>query len=144
MDSVSSDGRSIPGLRTLENRLNGPKSLENRDSHQNRFLPCFLLANLSISSHHIGDVWVKFQQFMLFEVKISDQYVNILSILRGKPVNIQYQYLEGRESIFLMSLTEGPGRWTEACLGPRASAPNPSRYDHGRSHVCSGHLRAAA
>ena len=42
---------------------------------------------------------------MLFEVKISDQYVNILSILRGKAVNIQYQYLEGRESMFIQSLT---------------------------------------
>ena len=39
------------------------------------------------------------------EVKISDQYVNILSILRGKAVNIQYQYLEGRESIFIQSLS---------------------------------------
>ena len=43
---------------------------------------------------------------MLFEVKISDQYVNILSILRGKAVNIQYQYLEGRESIFIQILKD--------------------------------------
>ena len=42
---------------------------------------------------------------MLLEVKISDQYLNILSILRGKSVNSQYQYLEGRESIFLKSLS---------------------------------------
>ena len=46
---------------------------------------------------------------MLLEVKISDQYLNILSILRGKSVNSQYQYLEGRESIFLMSLNWGAG-----------------------------------
>ena len=48
------------------------------------------------------DIWV------LLEVKISDQYVNILSILRGELDNTQYQYLEGRESIFLMILTYGP------------------------------------
>ena len=42
---------------------------------------------------------------MLFGVKISDQYVNILSILRGKAVNIQYQYLEKQESIFIQILS---------------------------------------
>ena len=42
---------------------------------------------------------------MLLGVKISDQYVNILSILRGKVVNIQYQYLEEQESIFIQILS---------------------------------------
>ena len=42
---------------------------------------------------------------MLLEVKISDQYLNILSILRGDAVNNQYKYLQGRESIFLVILS---------------------------------------
>ena len=41
---------------------------------------------------------------VLLEVKISDQYVNILSILRDEADNTQYQYLEGRESTFIMIL----------------------------------------
>ena len=42
---------------------------------------------------------------MLLEVKSSDQYVNILSILRGETVNIQYKYLEERKSIFCRILS---------------------------------------
>jgi len=48
---------------------------------------------------------VDISHLVLLEVRISDQYVNILSILRGDAVNNQYQYLQGRESIFPDCLT---------------------------------------
>ena len=99
----------IPGLKMALNRLNGPKSLLNRLnrikialSFELVIFSIFRIQSTYISRRCLGH---KCRHLVLLEVKISDQYVNILSILRGDALNNQYQYLQGRESIFLDCLT---------------------------------------
>ena len=77
----------------------GPNRFKPLGPHQNRFE----LASLSISATMGGfSFWAMFGTnvaiLYFLGVKISEQYLNILSMLRGEAVNIQYQYLQEREN----------------------------------------------
>ena len=72
-----------PGLESgSKSFTTGPNRFKSLKSLQNRFE----LVIFFDFSPHLGDVWDKCRHLVLLEVKISDQYVNILSIVRGDAV----------------------------------------------------------